>query len=648
LISLMRKKLTRYLYLLLVFLPPLTVLSQTTDRIQVIQEKLETLSATVPGLKQKVQLSVTGVSLQEYLNALGTANGLSLSVDPKLNFKIYNNFNNITAINILVFLAKEYKLDIAPVGAIIVVRPYEDPNQFIRPPLKEITANYSQLNNTLSLELSNDSLTKVAKRITQLSGKNVVVPLSLQGKVVSGYFAAAPFDAALEKLAYSNSIKMVKTNDSFYLFEPLGEGEELYVTGDQRTGVRKAYKPLNTSGGGGSSGILSRTVNGQKLLSVDASNTPILDLVKAASQEMNNSYFMYSDLKGSISAHIRDMSYDNFLTSLFQGTEYTYAKQNEVYLIGDRKLEGLRTNKVIQLQNRSIDTILAMIPNDWKRGIEIKEFREQNTLLISGSRPQIEEIASFVHQLDILVPVVLIEVTLVDVHKSRTVSTGIKAGVADSVKTGGTVFPGLDYTFGSRSINEFLTRIGKATSTNLGQVTPNFYVQLSALESNDNIDVRSVPKLSTLNGHPAKLSIGSTRYYSLKNQSIYPSISGTQNVITQEYKETKADLNINIRPVVSGDDQVTLGIKVEISDFIGTPPNDAPSPKSTSSFESIVRAHTDDMIVLGGIERTENSEFGSGVPFLSRIPILKWLFSSRSKTTSKVVTVVFIKPTIVR
>jgi type IV pilus assembly protein PilQ len=33
---------------------------------------------------------------------------------------------------------------------------------------------------------------------------------------------------------------------------------------------------------------------------------------------------------------------------------------------------------------------------------------------------------------------------------------------------------------------------------------------------------------------------------------------------------------------------------------------------------------------------------------LSRIPVLKWLFSSRSKTNAKVVTVLFIKSTIIR
>ncbi|WP_235884487.1 type II and III secretion system protein [Pedobacter hiemivivus] len=73
---------------------------------------------------------------------------------------------------------------------------------------------------------------------------------------------------------------------------------------------------------------------------------------------------------------------------------------------------------------------------------------------------------------------------------------------------------------------------------------------------------------------------------------------------------------------------MTLNIKVDISDFIGDPPANAPPPTSTSKFESIVRAKNEDMIILGGLERTESSESGSGTP------ILKWLFSSNCRKVS--------------
>lgn len=171
-------------------------------------------------------------------------------------------------------------------------------------------------------------------------------------------------------------------------------------------------------------------------------------------------------------------------------------------------------------------------------------------------------------------------------------------------------------------------------------------MKLSALEANNNAEVRQVPKLSTLNGHSATLSIGTTRYYVTKTQNVFSSVN-TQTVFTEQFNKVDANLAITVNPVVSGDDQVTMKIKVEISDFIGTPPANAPPPTSTSKFESIIRAHNEDMIVLGGMERTQKSETGSGVPLLSRIPVLKWLFSSRERTKSKVVTLVFIKPTII-
>lgn len=616
------------------------------ERAQIVEERLRNLAITVPGLNQKVQMNVSNVSVQEFLRALAQANNLNINIDPNLNFRVYNNFTNETALNVLVFLTKENGIDINLVGSIMSVTKVEE----VKPitPVKEINVRFNQADNSLSVELNNDTLSKVARKITSLSKKNIVVPIALLDKKVTAFLTEAPFETALEKIAYANDLKLLKTNDNVYLFEGLSEGEELYINSEKNTAIRRSPKPLNATGGGSGVGLRlsNRILLGKKLLSVDAVNVPIMDLVKNGAQEINVDYFLYSDIKGNMTSRVNDISFDQLLTSIFQGTEYTYRVENGVYLIGDRRNEGLRSHKLVHLQNRSIDTIQNMIPMEWRRGVEIKEFREQNTILLSGSAPQIGEIEAYIKELDKLVPMVLIEVTLIDIRKGKSIRTGISAGVSDSVKTGGTVFPGLDYTFGSGAINDLLRRLGRNNSINIGRVTPNFYVKLSALENNSNVEIRSVPKLSTLNGHTANLSIGSKRYYSTKTQNVIPSLT-TQTVVTEQFTEVDANLEINIKPIVSGDNQVTLNIKVNISDFIGDPPENAPPPTSTSKFESIIRAKNEDMIVLGGMERTENSESGAGVPLLSRIPVLKWLFSSKSKSNSKVVTIVFIKPTII-
>ena len=631
----------------LLAIAPIKLLAQQ-NRVAVIQRKLDSLSKTVPGLAQKVQLQVVGGSIQTYLVGLSSSNNISISVDPKLNFNINDSFTDVTAANVLLFLVQKYNLDLNTIGSIIYVTPFQDPALLVKPLPKEISAQYMAANNTLSLALNNDSLVAVARKITKLSGKNVMVPSSLQSKLVNAFIASAPFETALDKLAFGNEIKLVKTNDNFYLFQPLGDNEELYINGDKSTSVRNAFKPVSPNTAGGNNQLFVRTINNQKLISADANNASIASLVKQASQQLNKNYSVYTDLKGTIDIHVSDISYDDFLTLLFKGTTYTFQQENGVYLIGDRTLEGLRTFKAIHLQNRSIDTIVSMIPADWKKGIEIKEFREQNTLLLSGSADQIKEIDYFVTQLDSLVPVVLIELTMIDFHKTNTIATGISAGVSDSVKTGGTVLPGVDFTFSATSVNSFLTSISKFTSINLGHVVPNFYARIQALEKNNNVDVRSVPKLSTMNGHIAKLSLGNRLYYKNSTQNLYPSASTSTSVFTNTYTPVEANLEILIKPVVSGDDQVTLAITVNVSDFTSTPTDGSPPSQSINKFETSLRVHSEDTILLGGIERNENDLSTSGVPLLSRIPVLKWIFSSRTKTASKLTTVLFLKSTIVR
>jgi type IV pilus assembly protein PilQ len=649
----MRTKAAHALLIILLLLCPTTLLAQKQDRLEIIQQKLEDITVSVPGLALNVQLQLTNVPIRDYVNALSKANKLSISIDPQLNVTVSETLNNVSAINVLVFLAKKYNLDINTIGSIIYITPYAPPISVVPMVAKNINVKFNQLENTLSLDLNNDSLEMVAKQISIKSGKNVQVPLSMQGKRVSGFFAPAPFDAALEKLAFLNELKMVKTNDNFYLFQPLDADEQVYINGDKNTATKRNYRPQATQtgmpgGAGGAVGLFVKTVGGQKLISVDANNTPIADLVKQAINETGKQIISYTDIKGNVTLRVSDVNFDSFLNLLFKGTEYTYQVENGVYMIGDSKLEGLRTSKAIQLQHRSIDTVVMMIPTEWKRGVEIKEFREQNTIILSGASSRINEIATFVKQLDILVPVILIEVTLIDVHKSRTVATGISAGVADSVKTGGTLLSGMDFTFSASSVNSFLDKVGSVTSVNLGHVVPNFYVNLKALESNNNIDVRSVPKLTALNGHPATLSIGNKVYYKNTTQNLTPSSATTVTTLTNTFMESEANLQISIKPLVSGDDQVTLGINIDISDFTAIPTDGSPPPTATSKFQSSIRVNNEDMIVLGGIERTERSDSASGIPLLSRIPILKWIFSSKKRTNGKIVTLVFIKPTIIR
>jgi type IV pilus assembly protein PilQ len=634
-------------------LAPVRLLSQAgPDRFQVIEQRLKSLSSSVPGLKEKADLSLSNSSLQEFLKGLAATHDLNLNIDPAINQRITNYFSDETVINILVFLARQYNLEYTFVGSIITISPYRDPTANLPPPPKELDIRYNNFNQHLTMDLQNDTLQNVAKKITQLTGRNIIVLPELYNKKVTGYIQEMPVTNAVEKLAITNSFKLNSTNDSALVLEPLGQDEELVTRQNPMSNSNYSVRRVSKSGGsaGASTVEVDRDENGGRTVNLNAVNTPIKDVIKSITEQAGVNYFVYSELTGNITASVTNMPFDRAMGFILQDTKYTYNVDNGVYMIGDRKDEGIRSKKLIQLQYRSVDSLLTMIPPDLKQGVEIKEFKELNSFLLSGSQPQIREIEAFVKQLDKVVPMITIEVILMDINKSKSISTGISAGTQDStVKPGGSLLGagGLNYTFGNKDVNDFLSRIGLNNVFNLGKVSPNFYITLSAMESKNNVEVHQTPKMSTLNGHLASLSIGSTRYYSISTQNVLGSLN-PQTVVTQQFIPVEANMAIDILPFVAGDDQVTLNISINITDFT-TPASttNQPPPTSTSKFKSIIRVKDEEMVLLGGIERTERDENASGIPLLSRIPVLKWLFSNRTKSSSKVVSVVFIRPKII-
>ena len=146
---------------------------------------------------------------------------------------------------------------------------------------------------------------------------------------------------------------------------------------------------------------------------------------------------------------------------------------------------------------------------------------------------------------------------------------------------------------------------------NLGQVAPQFYLNIQALENENFINVRSTPKLSTLNGHEASLSIGQTQFFAEQTQNITTGVSPI-NTVTQRFRELEANLEIKISPFVAGDEHVTLNIEASFSDFVEPRSEGLPPGNTNRSFISKIRVRDQEMIVLGGLEEVRQANSGSG------------------------------------
>lgn len=635
------KQLFKISLLLLFALQSLTD-AKAQERFASIQMQMLQLLPEIPGLDEKVELSVNEVSLPEFLRGLGTSHNLNLSVDPNVSGNVTYNFTNARVSDVLLFIARQYDLDIKFYGSIMAIKRYLPIEEKPKPILRKPKVNYDNQTDFLSLELKNDSLDRVAEEITRTTMHNIILAPDIKSKLVSVFIQNRPFENAMDKMTLANGLKITKTSDNFYYIEK----DEVSQKNNSNKNDNRLISDNQTSKENTRNLIIKKL--DQNIISVSAKNVPINEILSGVSRELSNNYFLYTEPKGNTSLYIENSSYDEFLNYLFNGTDYTYKLTNGIYLIGDRKLEGLRVTELIQMKYRMVESVLEHIPAQIKEGIEIKEFKDLNGIIVTASLPRMQELKEFLLQIDQVVPMVLCEVMIVDIKRSTLVSTGITAGLSSTpVQTQGTILSGIDMTLSSGSINNLISGINGFGSINLGFVTPEFYIKLKALEENGYLKMRSTPQLATLNGHSADLTIGKTEYYLEVNNNVINN-GVNQNILqSQQYKSINADLTIKIKPFVAADEQITLEIDVEQSDFTGKISTTAPPGTVKRHFKSMVRVKDGEMILLGGLEDNKKNDAASGIPLLARIPVLKWFFSNRTKERKSDKLSIFIKSTVI-
>jgi type IV pilus assembly protein PilQ len=609
---------------------------------QQLRDKLDTLSLKSKGLNNTVQLNVSGLQLYEFVYSIGLENNLNISIEPSLNQTISYNFFDAQVKDILVFIYMNFEVEYEFVGTIISVKKRSiKKDKPVVAQTKDLDIKYNTSNEFLSLNLQNDTLWKVVEKITRLTDKNFVIGTDIRNKQVNAYFQNRPYEQVLDMFVKANGMTINKEKDGFY------------------TILAAQVAPTNNSNGYGNSNgnnqnrqkantddlIIKKTNSGK--LDVFANNVDLIEIIKLATQEANIHYVLHSTIDGKANLELKDITFEELLINLFRTTKYNYFQSDNIFVIGESKSEGVRKSELIRLENRTVENVLTTIPKELLTDVSVTEFLQLNGLIATGGERGVAELKKFLSSIDIVVPMIQIDVMFLSSKSGNTNKTGIEAGLGSKpTTTGGTLFPGVDVKLGAKTINDLLTAISGFGILNLGQVTENFYVSLSALESNNVINIESTPKISTLNGQKASISIGQTDYYQETQVNVQTSVQQSGVINSSVWKDIQANLTVKIQPFVSADEQITMTISVTKSDFTPRKDPKAPPGSSTQSFESMVRVKNGEVILLGGLEEKSKSDSGSGVPILSRIPVLKWLFSSRIREKSKSKLHILIKPTV--
>ncbi|PXY41153.1 type II and III secretion system protein [Flavobacterium cheongpyeongense] len=604
--------------------------------------KFDELSIQKKGLNETIKIDVSGLTLHDFISSIAEEHQLNIDVDIELSQPVSNNFFDVTVKDVFIHLTQKYDLEVSFMNNIIVFKKRKITTVVPKKLPKIIDVTYNSQNDFLSVKVENDTLSAVAKAIIDKSEKNLILAQDIKNIRISSYILNRPFDQVIEMMAKANDLSAVKDDNGFYFIQKNTIANINTLNSNTKTKQPKV--------GLGVPGFYEVNVNKNGFLQVNAYMADASDLLTEAAEKLHINYFLYNkpeNEKTTLSAD--NITFDELLANIFKGKKYTFKKQDNLYLIGEEATEGLRITEMIQLENRSIESIINSLPKVFSEKLEIKEFTELNGLIVSGSRSILEELKVYIKQIDKVVPMVQIEVIIVQYNKSYEIQTGMKAGLdkINSVQTGGVLFPNSDMTLNGTSVNSLIDAFNGFGLFKLGKVTESFYLNLKLLESNSALKVESTPKIATISGHEAKLSIGETSYYFEQNNRLINSNIGNDILNSGTWKSTDANLSVSIKPYVSTDENVTLTIAVEKSSFLARAGEDAPPGKATQKFESLVRVKNGEMILLGGLDELKKENTGTGTPLISRIPIIKWFFSSRKKGKNDSKLHIFIKPTVI-
>jgi len=277
-----------------------------------------------------------------------------------------------------------------------------------------------------------------------------------------------------------------------------------------------------------------------------------------------------------------------------------------------------------------------------------------NALIVRDTESKIGVMKQLVDGLDLEVPQVQIEARIVQADTTYSRSLGVQWGIQNVNQTSATGVAnfksGVVGGFGSQ-VSDFLVNlpatVGGLTSTpgvgfTIGKTDGTLLdMRLSAGELLGLSKVIAAPKVTTLDKREAKISQGE----SIPFQTT--SLQGTQTTFVD------ANLELNVTPQITSRDPKEVGKQIMMKvratrNAVGARSNPAGPSIDRRETNTQVIIRDGETMVVGGVFIDSQNNSVAGIPYLSRVPVLGWLFKQKTESVAKQELLIFLTPNIVK
>ena len=275
----------------------------------------------------------------------------------------------------------------------------------------------------------------------------------------------------------------------------------------------------------------------------------------------------------------------------------------------------------------------------------VHELPDIFSVAVRGSKRQLDEVKDIIEDIDIPMPQVLIEASLIKITLNESFKLGVTLQDVFKLPDGRSISGQSPFADVSLNSDGFATSGG---SGNIAYFNEGFvYAALEALNANTNSEISSMPRVLTLDNKEATIE----SYNSRPIQQPVLSGNSSEIVSTQtDWIEAGTSLTIIPHIGVFDDDPnnkkafLRLEITLDVDNFIGEGEDTA---TTNNSIKSHVNIPNGAYIILGGLTQTDWSDVETKIPVLGDIPLIGSLFRNISKSKGRTVLYVFVKAEIV-
>ena len=313
------------------------------------------------------------------------------------------------------------------------------------------------------------------------------------------------------------------------------------------------------------------------------------------------------------------------------------------------------------------DTLRTIIGPKEGRSVVVSP---QSGLVVVRAMPgELREVAAFLQQAQLnLTRQVIIEAKVIEVQLNDTHQTGVNWAALDESASRSNFGNQLKLFDGASEIvdSEGNLLVSGITSTQnlkgignlfaLGTITDDFAMIIRLLNQQGAVNVLSSPRVSTMNNQKAVIKVGSDEFFVTEISST--TTTGTSTTTTPEIILTPffSGIALDVTPHINAESDVILHIHPAISEVVDQVKDitvagqDQSLPLAFSTVresDSIVRAKSGQVIVIGGLMQHNRSDTVGGVPGLSKVPVLKHLFRQQDRQSRRSELVILLKPVVI-